>query len=231
MPQASLIFDVKRFALNDGPGIRITLFLKGCALSCVWCHNPEGMSRQVQKMYTAAKCIGSQECIKVCEQEALKLTPTGIQTDFERCNLCGDCALVCPTKAIEMSGQLMFVPQVMKLIKRETLIMDQSEGGVTFSGGDPLLHHRFLIELLDECGKEGIHRCVDTTGFASTEVLLEVAKRTELFLFDLKIMDSAKPQKYTGVPNEKILENLKLLAETGAKIKIRIQFRSIVRSY
>jgi pyruvate formate lyase activating enzyme len=218
----SLIFDVKRYAINDGPGIRITIFLKGCPLSCAWCHNPEGMSKEVQKMYTESKCIGAQECVEVCEVNALTLTPNGIVTNVDVCNLCGDCAAVCPTKAIEMSGQLMSVEHIMKLIKRETLLMDQSEGGVTFSGGEPLLHHKFLIELLDECGKEGIHRCVDTTGFANPKVLLDVAKRTDHFLYDLKMMDSEKHKKYTGVPNEKILENLKILAKTGAKINIRI---------
>lgn len=173
-------------------------------------------------MYTASKCIGSQECVKVCEQNALTLTPNGIVTNADACNLCGKCAEVCPTKAIEMSGEILSVEDIMKRIKRETLLMDQSEGGATFSGGEPLMHHKFLIRLLDECGKEGIHRCVDTSGHANTKVLLDVAKRTEHFLYDLKMMDSVKHKKYTGVSNENILENLRILAETGAKINIRI---------
>ncbi len=218
----SLIFDVKRYAINDGPGIRITIFLKGCPLSCPWCHNPESISREVQKMYTESKCIGSQECVKSCTQSALTLTPDGIVTDIDKCNLCGDCAEVCPTKAMEMSGELMSVEQIMKFIIRETLLMDQSGGGVTFSGGEPLMHHKFLIQLLDACGEEGIHRCVDTSGFASTKVMLDVAKRTEHFLYDLKMMDSARHKSYTGVPNERILENLTLLAEIGKDLNIRI---------
>lgn len=217
-----LIFDVKRYAINDGPGIRITIFLKGCSLSCKWCHNPESKSRHTQKMYTESKCIGAQSCIEVCEEDALALTPQGIVTDYELCTLCGDCAEACPTKAIEMSGKEMTVNEVMTLIKRETHIMDQSEGGVTFSGGEPLLHHKFLIELLDKCKKEGIHTCVDTTGFADTNILLDVAKRTDYFLYDLKMMDSKLHKEYTGVPNEKIIENLKALASTGAEIDIRI---------
>jgi len=218
----SLIFDIKRYAINDGPGIRVTIFLKGCPLSCKWCHNPESISREVQKMYTESKCIGSLECIQICEQEALFLSPNGIVTDVDACNLCGKCAEVCPTKAIEMSGEEMSVEKVMNIIKRETLFMDQSKGGVTFSGGEPLMHHEFLIELLDACEEEGIHRCVDTSGFANTKIFKEVAQRTDHFLYDLKMMDSDKHKELTGVPNEKILENLKFLAETGVAMNIRI---------
>ena len=218
----TLIFDVKRYAINDGPGIRITIFLKGCPLSCKWCHNPESQNRLQQKMYASNKCIGSLECIKACPNEALTLTPQGIVTNGNLCEMCGKCAEVCPTKAMEMTGDLMTVDQVMTQIKKETMLMDKSEGGVTFSGGEPLLHHKFLIQLLDACGEEETHRCVDTTGYAQTDILLEVAKRTDHFLYDLKMMDSSKHKKWTGIGNEKILENLKTLAATGARINIRI---------
>jgi len=173
-------------------------------------------------MYTKSKCIGSIACVEVCTKNALTLTPEGIVTNVDACNLCGDCAKVCPTKAIEMSGEEMSIPALMEIIKKETVLMDQSEGGVTFSGGEPLSHPKFLIEMLDKCGKEGIHRVVDTTGYANTNVLLDVAKRTEHFLYDLKMMDSDKHKKYTGVANEKIIENLRILAATKAKINIRI---------
>lgn len=136
--------------------------------------------------------------------------------------MCGKCAEVCPTKATEMSGEEMTVSHIMKLIKKETLLMDQSDGGVTFSGGEPLLHHEFLNEILDECIKEEIHTCIDTSGFAKKEVLLKVASKANYFLYDLKHMDSEIHRKYTGVPNEKILDNLKALAETGIKMNIRI---------
>lgn len=223
MPQA-LLFDIKPYSINDGPGIRITVFLKGCPLNCLWCHNPESISPHTQKMYSKSKCIGCSTCVENCPQDALKLTPDGIVTDVDTCNLCGICADVCPTKAMEMSGRPATVEEVMKVVRRETVMMDQSEGGITISGGEPLMQPDFLIELLDACGREGIHRAVDTSGFAKTEILLEVAKRTDLFLYDLKMMDPDKHKKYTGVGNEKILSNLKLLAESGAAINIRIPF-------
>lgn len=157
-----------------------------------------------------------------CPLKALTLTSEGIITNTELCDLCGICADVCPTKAMEMSGTRVTVEEIMKRIRRETVMMDQSEGGVTISGGEPMMQSDFLIELLDALGSEGIHRAVDTTGLAKTETLLEVAKRTDLFLYDLKMMDSQRHKKFTGVTNEKILENLKILAESGANINIRI---------
>jgi pyruvate formate lyase activating enzyme len=222
--QTGLIFDIKRYSINDGPGIRITIFFKGCPLRCAWCHNPESFSTQVQKMYTASKCIGAVECIKVCPNNALTLTKQGIVTDAERCNLCGKCAEVCPTKAIEMTGQIYSVDQLMAIIEKERLIFDQSGGGVTFSGGEPLLQSDFLIELLDACGESGFHRSVDTCGFTDTAKLLEVAKRTDLFLYDLKQLNSNRHNEFTGVNNEKILNNLSALAKTGANINIRFPF-------
>lgn len=217
-----LIFDIKRYAINDGPGIRITIFLKGCPLSCDWCHNPESQSTKMQKMYTNTKCIGCEKCVEACEQNACTLTPNGIVTDPNACILCGKCAEVCPTKATEMSGELQSIDQIVEAIERETVFFDQSNGGVTISGGEPLMHSDFLIKLLDACGEKNIHRVVDTTGFAKTKTLLEVAERTEHFLFDLKMMDDKKHKEYTGVGNEVILKNLKVLSESGASINIRI---------
>ena len=219
-----LIFDIKKYAINDGPGIRVTIFFKGCPLSCVWCHNPESLADHVQKMYTASKCIGAVKCIEICPFDALTLTPEGIVTNTERCNLCGKCAEVCPTKAIEMSGREYNTVELMRIIERETVFFDHSEGGVTFSGGEPLMHREKLLDLLDRCGERDIHRVVDTTLFANTELVLEVAKRTELFLVDLKAWNPEVHRRYTGVTNGQILKNIRVLAENGSDFIIRIPF-------
>jgi len=216
------IFDIKRYAINDGPGIRIVIFLKGCNLNCAWCHNPESISSETERMYAPAKCIQCGTCVMACSEKAITLTSEGIITDDVLCKMCGKCADVCPTKAIEISGHPMSVTEIMNEIEKERVFFDQSGGGVTFSGGEPLLQSKFLIELLDECSKRGIHTAVDTAGLANTEIILDVAKRTDLFLYDLKMMDSERHRKWVGVPNEKILENLKAVAATGVKIIIRI---------
>ncbi len=217
-----LIFDIKKFAINDGPGIRLTVFFKGCNLACKWCHNPESISPKVQKMYNAKKCIGSVKCIENCPNDALKMTSEGIVTDYNICNLCGICAEVCPTKAFEMLGKDISISELMKKIDNEAIFFDQSGGGVTFSGGEPLMHSDYLIEALKECGKRMYHRVVDTTAFAKLETVLEVAKHTELFLIDLKVMDSEKHKEFTAVGNEKILSNIIELAKTKCEIIFRI---------
>jgi pyruvate formate lyase activating enzyme len=217
-----LLFDIKRYAINDGPGIRITLFLKGCPLSCVWCHNPEGISPRKEKMYTLKKCIACQACVEHCPEQALRSTPEGILTDRDRCTLCGKCVEVCPTRAMEMSGTEYSVDYLMKEIEKETIFMDRSGGGVTFCGGEPLLQADTLIGLLKRCGELGIHRAVDTTLYAPSATLVRVMEETDLFLVDLKLMDSGKHRYYCGVPNERILANLRMLADAGKDLAIRI---------
>jgi len=217
-----LIFDIKRYAINDGPGIRVTIFFKGCPLSCIWCHNPESISPKPQKLFTAAKCIGCGECVKACPNQACTLTAEGIVTDSQRCDLSGKCAEVCPTLATEISGEYKTVSELLKIIEKERPLFDQSGGGVTFSGGEPLLYPEYLDAILRHCGELQIHRTIDTCGRVKTENLLKVAEHTDLFLYDLKLMDSAKHREYTGSGNELILENLTQLAATGAEIQIRI---------
>lgn len=217
-----LIFDIKRYAINDGPGIRITLFMKGCPLSCIWCHNPEGIATGKEKLYTRKKCIGCRTCVNVCPVQALRLTEEGIVTDRTRCTVCGKCAEVCPTLAMEISGKTYSVSDLMREIEKETVFMDQSEGGVTFCGGEPLMHSGLLLDLLKRCGEQGIHRAVDTTLFAPTEIVRKVMEHTDLFLVDLKHMDSEKHRIFCGVSNEQILSNLQLIAEAGKDFFVRI---------
>lgn len=218
----SLIFDIKRYAINDGPGIRVVIFFKGCNLHCAWCHNPEGISYGMEKMFAPAKCIRCGTCVEVCPEKAVTLTSEGIVTDPDICKVHGRCAEVCPTKAIEMSGKAMTADEIMNAIEKERVFFDHSGGGVTFSGGEPLLHIPLLTKLLDECGRRGIHRAVDTAGNVSSKVITDIAARTDLFLYDLKMMDPVLHKKWTNVSNERLLSNLILLAETGADIIIRI---------
>ncbi|MEE4253894.1 MAG: glycyl-radical enzyme activating protein [Desulfuromusa sp.] len=220
--QQPLIFDIKRYAINDGPGIRIAIFFKGCPLTCIWCHNPESISARPQKLYTKSKCIGCGACVKACPNHACTLTPDGIVTDPKQCDLSGRCGEVCPTLATEISGYYKTVPELLKIIEKERTLFDQSGGGVTFSGGEPLLHPDYLNEILEQCGHSQIHRTIDTCGFVKQKTLLDVAKRTDLFLYDLKLMDTEKHKAYTGVDNEPILSNLVALAASGADIQIRI---------
>lgn len=217
----ALIFDIKRFAINDGPGIRTTLFMKGCPLRCVWCHNPEGLLPTPVKLYTAKKCIGCQSCVEVCPNHNLALTLEGIK-DLGNCIACGKCTDECPTLALQMAGKEYAMDELMKIVEKERQVMEESKGGVTICGGEPFMHTDYLCELLDELGKRGFHRTVDTTLFTSAENAKKVAERCELFLIDLKLMDSEKHKQYTAVPNEQILSNIRLVSEMGHAFWIRI---------
>ncbi len=216
-----IIFDIKKYALHDGPGIRTTVFLKGCPLCCLWCHNPEGIGATPQILYNNRRCIACGECLSVCPEGALSITSEGITTDSAMCKSDGTCAEICPAEARELVGKTALPEDILDTIKKDIPFYDQSGGGVTFSGGEPLMQPNFLLECLTLCGQEGIHRAVDTTGYAKLESIKQIAMQTDLFLYDLKLMDSEKHKQFTGVSNHSILNNLKYLARSGAQIIIR----------
>jgi len=217
-----IIFDIKRYAIHDGPGIRTTVFFKGCPLTCPWCHNPEGIGREPRVIYRKNTCIGCLECIDACPEKALSKGPEGIQTDDTRCQHCGACVDTCPAGARKQAGKTITVGSLMEAIRKDVPFFDTSGGGVTFSGGEPLMQAEFLLALLEACGKEDIHRALDTTGYTDPDTLKCVARGIDLFLFDLKFMNAEKHRHFTGVSNEQILKNLELLANLGSRIIIRV---------
>ena len=218
------IFDIKRYAVNDGPGVRTTLFLKGCPLRCVWCHNPESWSVKPQRTYKKSKCIGCQTCVNVCPQGALELTTEGIRpVSGATCLLCGRCAEECPTTALEMCGREWTMDELMTEVEKEREIMEQSGGGVTLCGGEPLMQPEAALALLKELGRRGFHRTFDTTLYGDVETVLKVAAECALMLVDIKHMDSQKHKFWTGVGNEQILENLRTLdREASCEIWVRL---------
>jgi pyruvate formate lyase activating enzyme len=217
-----VIFDIKKYAIHDGPGIRTTVFFKGCPLACRWCHNPEGITIESVRIYRQERCIGCGECIQICPQKVIRQTAESVVSDPAKCHLCQTCADHCPSEAVEFIGQKVTVAEVIRQIEKDIAFYDESGGGITLSGGEPLMQPEFLLELLDACAGLDLHRTVDTTGYADAELLLNVAQKTDLFLYDLKLMNVAKHREFTGVSNEHILNNLKLLVQNGVRIHVRI---------
>ena len=216
-----IIFDIKRYAIHDGPGIRTTVFFKGCPLSCEWCQNPESRDPSPQVALLPNRCIRCGACLEVCPN-ADDEPPTGVvPIDRARCLLCGACVDACPSGARSMLGSTLSVPQLMTEIDKDRLFFDESDGGVTFSGGEPLMQPEFLLACLQACKGHDYHTAVDTCGHAPTETILEVAAGTDLFLYDLKLMDDARHEEFLGVSNALVLENLRSLNSHGSLIWIR----------
>jgi len=216
-----MIFDVKKFAVDDGPGIRTTIFFKGCPLRCWWCHNPEGQLPEPELMYRRVRCDSCAECTRICPDRAISCLPDGISISRDHCNLCGKCCQRCPTEALAIIGKEVSLEEVLKEIDKDSVFYDESEGGVTVSGGEPLLQLDFLNALLKECKERNIRTAVDTCGYASHEIIDKISDKVDLFLYDIKIMDDKKHRRYTGVSNKPILENFKRLAENGGNIQVR----------
>lgn len=209
-----IIFNIQKFSIQDGPGIRTTVFLQGCPLRCQWCHNPESQSFRPRLLLFPERCIGCGRCQPVCEQQALQ--------DPARCQHCGRCAAVCPALARELAGREVTVEEVLQVVEQDRVFYEESGGGVTFSGGEPLAQPAFLLALLAACRNRGLATAVDTSGYAPAEVLTNIAPYTDLFLYDLKLLDSEQHHHYTGVPTEPILDNLRLLFQLKRRVFLRL---------
>ncbi|RLE10743.1 MAG: glycyl-radical enzyme activating protein [Candidatus Aminicenantes bacterium] len=218
-----IIFDLKRYAIHDGPGIRTTVFFKGCPLHCAWCHNPEGIDPQKELFFRAEKCAPDcRRCLEACPQQALIKIQQELQIDRSACDGCGKCAEVCMYEAIEVVGEKMSVPELMAELAKDEMFFQESGGGVTISGGEPFLQPAFLDELLKACRQRGWTTAVDTSGYVDFSFIERELPWINYLLYDLKIMDESKHVHWTGVSNKLILDNLSRLASRPVETFVRV---------
>lgn len=214
---AGLAFDVRRHAMHDGPGIRTSIFLKGCPLSCPWCHNPEGMSFAPELQLRPERCVACGSCAEAC--------PTGAAGDPEiACTACGACARICPTGARALIGTPITVDEVLRIATSDEVFFDASDGGITFTGGEPLAQPAFVEAAAKALHQRGFRSAVDTSGYASTDSLLRIAAYTDLFLYDIKYMSNGAHQETCGVSNKIIHANIRALADIGADVMISVPY-------
>ena len=216
-----LVFNVMRFSLHDGPGIRTTVFLKGCPLRCWWCHNPESQSPAPEVIYFAERCVRAGDCVRACPHQALRWDDQ-LVLDPLRCQRCGECASACPAGARELAGRRLTVPELLDEVAKDRVFFDESGGGVTVSGGEPLMQAAFVQAFLEACHVNRVHTVLETCGWADWHVLEKVAGSVDLFLYDLKLLDRERHRHYTGVTNDRILTNLRRLRERGSSIVVRV---------
>ncbi|UJF18430.1 glycyl-radical enzyme activating protein [Vibrio sp. SS-MA-C1-2] len=227
MSELGTIFNVQRFTLDDGPGIRTELFLKGCPLRCDWCGNPESFKRKIEVGVYHSNCIAVDNCgscKEICPDSNMLIYSDSMlkEIDYSQCSNCLNCVDECPSDAIKQWGEEMTVDECMALILKDKGFYERSGGGVTVSGGEPLLQSHFVATLFDKCNKEGIHTCLESSFYANWNRIEKVLPYTDLFISDIKLMDSHAHKKYTGVDNRKILKNIKQVALSNKDLILRI---------
>jgi pyruvate formate lyase activating enzyme len=222
MPTTGRIFDIQRFSIHDGPGIRTTVFYKGCPLRCVWCHNPEGISRHLHLSFVPDRCIGCGYCVATCPNNAHRITDGRHLIERSVCQVCGACTTECYAGALELVGRDATVDEVLEEVMRDEPFYETSGGGMTLSGGEPMLQFEFTLALLEAAKARGLHCCIETCGHAPEGHFMQVLPYVDLFLYDVKEMDAERHRAFTGVSNRRILDNLRALHDAGAQISLRL---------
>ena len=217
-----LIFDIQRFCVHDGPGIRTTVFMKGCPLRCLWCDNPESQIMTPEVLYFEDKCTDCGLCVERCPARAIKAANGKIKLDRLVCNACGDCVDVCVPAALKITGKYMSVNEVVEAVERDYPFYRRSGGGVTLSGGEPLMQPEFARNILKECQALGIHTAIETTGCQKWALFSRVLQFVNLVIYDIKCLDSGEHKAFTGVPNKLILENARRLNRMNIPVLMRI---------
>ena len=228
----ALIFQIQKMSTEDGPGIRTTVFFKQCPLKCIWCHNPESILKKKQLEWFKHKCIGCKICIETCQKGALTLDEDGMHIDRNKCDSCGLCSEECPSTALHMFGELWDLEDLYYEIQKDKVYYTQSHGGITVSGGEPMLQLDFLVDFLKKCKENGISTALDTCGYASKNIYKKLLPFVDLILLDIKEINSEKHEKHTGVPNTLILENAIWISDYVKKNNKKLWIRTpIIPNY